>query len=73
MAEGISVNLEKVDKVKSWPVPMSAKELHSFLGLTSYYFHFISKFAATAKCLQDLIGPTNVKRKTKREPEAMID
>ena len=70
-ADGMSANPKKVDAVKNWPVPMSAKELHSFLGLASYYHHFIPNFAAIAKCLHDLVGPTNVKRKTKKEPEAI--
>ena len=52
---------------------MSAKELHSFLGLASYYCHFIPKFAEIAKCLHDLVCPTNVKRKTKKEPKATTD
>ena len=70
-AAGISANPEKVDAVKNWPVPTSAKELHSFLGLASYYHHFIPKFAAIAKCLHGLVGPTDVKRKTMKEPEAV--
>ena len=69
-ADSISANPEKVDKVKSWPVPMSPKELHSFLGLVSYYHHFIPNFAVIAKGLHDLVGPTNVKRKTKKESKA---
>ena len=36
-ADRISANPEKVDKVRDWPVPKNAKELHSFLGLASYY------------------------------------
>ena len=40
----ISPNLEKVTKVKDWPVPKSAKEVHSFLGLASYYRRFIPQF-----------------------------
>ena len=70
-ADGISANPQKVDAVKNWPVPTSAKELHSFLGLASYYCCFIPKFAAIAKCLHGLVGPTNVKRKTMKEPEAV--
>ena len=35
--DGISPNPEKVQKVKDWPVPSNAKEVHSFLGLASYY------------------------------------
>ena len=60
-AKGIFANPEKVDKVRDWPVPRNAKELHSFLGLPSYYSQFISKFAHMAKCLHQLISPTNVK------------
>ena len=41
LKDGISPNPEKVDKVKDWPVPKSAKEVHSFLGLASYYHRFI--------------------------------
>ena len=70
-ADGISANPKNVDTVKSWPVPMSATEFHPFWGLASYYYHFIPKFAAIAKCLHDLVGPTNVKRKTKKKPKAM--
>ena len=37
LAEGISANPEKVEKVKTWPVPKNTKEVQSFLGLASYY------------------------------------
>ena len=72
-AYGISANPKKVDAVKNWPVPTSVKEHHSFLGLASYYHHLIHKFTAIAKCLHDLVGPTNVKRKTNKAPKAMTD
>ena len=42
-AEGISANPKKVEKVKNWPVPTNPKELQSFLGLASYYYHFYTK------------------------------
>ena len=61
-ADGISANPEKVDKVQDWLVPKNAKELHSFLGLASYYCQFIPNFPHIAKCLHQLIGPTNVKK-----------
>ena len=61
-AEGISENPKKVEKVKNWPVPTNPEELHSFLGLASYYHHFIPKFTAIAKCLHPLIGPANHQR-----------
>ena len=66
--DGISANPEKIDKVRDWLVPKNAKELHSFLGLASYYCQFIPNVAHMAKCLHQLIGPTNVKKsKSKKE------
>ena len=62
-AEGISANLEKVDKVKTWPVPKTIKEVQSFLGLASYYRHFIPHFAKKAQCLHELVGSTASKPK----------
>ena len=76
-ADGISANPEKVDKVRDWPVPKNAKELHSFLGLTSYYHQFIPNFAHVAKCLHQLVGPSNIKKtkgkKVRREVTALED
>ena len=43
-------------------MPKNAKELHSFLSLVSYYCQFIPNIAHIAKCLHQLIGPTNVKK-----------
>ena len=60
--DGISAKPEKVDKVRDWPVPINAKELHSFLGSASYYHWFIPNFEHIAKCLHQLVGPTNVKK-----------
>ena len=49
-------------------MPKNAKELHSFLGLASYYQQFIPNFAHVTKCLHQLKGPTNVKKtKSKKE------
>ena len=60
---GISPNPEKVSKVKDWPVPKSAKEVHSFLGLASYYRRFIPQFARWASPLHELIRPVATKKK----------
>ena len=57
LAKGISANPEKVEKVKTWPVPKNAKEVQSFLGLASYYRCFIPHFAKKAQCLHELVGP----------------
>jgi hypothetical protein len=40
-AAGVSMDLSKVEAVQSWPQPHSARGLHGFLGLASYYRRFI--------------------------------
>ena len=65
LAEGISANPEKVDKVKTRPVPKNIKEAQSFLGLASYYRCFIPHFAKKARCLHELVGPTASKPKNR--------
>ena len=67
-SDGISANPEKV---RDCPVPSNAKELHSFLGLASYYRRFILNFAHIAKCLHQLVGPTNVKKTKGKRKEAI--
>ena len=78
LAEGISANPEKVDKVKTWPVPKNIKEVQSFLGLASYYRCFIPHFAKKARCLHELVGPTASKPKSRtkaraKETEAVVN
>ena len=62
---GISPNPEKVEKVKTWPMPKSAKEVHSFLGLASYYCRFIPQFGKWAGPFHDLIRPMATIKKRK--------
>ena len=72
-AEGISANPEKVDKVKTWPVPKTIKEVQSFLGLASYYRRFIPHFAKKAQCLHELVGPTASKPKKQKQSQGKRD
>ena len=51
--------------MKTWPVPKTIKEVQSFLGLASYYRHFIPHFAKKAWCLHELVGPTASKPKNR--------
>ena len=57
--EGISTSEDKVKVVKDWPLPKTLKELRAFLGFTSYYRRFVSKYAHVAKPLYGLIATFN--------------
>ena len=65
-SEGIAPNPEKINKVKNWPKPANPKEVHSFIGLASYYRRFIPNFAKIAGPLHALIVPASTKQKLKK-------
>ena len=62
-ADSISPNPEKVAKIKDWPIPKTPKEVHSFVGLASYYRRFIPNLAKCAEPLHALIIPASFKQK----------
>ena len=51
---GISPVVDKLAVIRDWPVPTSAKEVLSFLGLINFYRRFIQDFAVISKPLTDL-------------------
>ncbi len=53
-ADGVNVNSDKVDAVKSFPTPNTVKELQRFLGLAAWYHRFISDFSTKAAPLHSL-------------------
>ena len=61
--KGVSLNLEKVKKIRDWPIPTTSKEVHSFIRLASYYRRFIPNFAKWASPLHTLIIPASTKYK----------
>ena len=48
---GISTDPEKIECVRSWPVPRNKKQVRSFLGFCSYYRKFVKGFSLIAKPL----------------------
>ena len=65
-ANGVSPNWEKVAKIKDWSTPKTPKEVHSFVGLASYYRRFIPNFAKWAGPLHAPIVPASFKQKIRR-------
>ena len=63
--KGVSPNLEKVEKISDWPVPTTSKEVHSFIGLASYYRRFIPNFVKWAGPLHALIILESTKYKVR--------
>lgn len=51
---GVSVDPKKITTITHWPRPKNATEIHSFLGLASYYRKFAEGFASIAKPLTKL-------------------
>ncbi|GBG82479.1 hypothetical protein CBR_g34855 [Chara braunii] len=44
--QGLHMDDAKITAIAEWPAPTSAKQLRSFLGLTSYYSNFIRGYAS---------------------------
>uniref|UniRef100_A0A3B3H990 Gypsy retrotransposon integrase-like protein 1 n=1 Tax=Oryzias latipes TaxID=8090 RepID=A0A3B3H990_ORYLA len=51
---GVETDPEKVEALKTWPVPKNLKELRSFLGFAGYYRRFIRDYSKIVKPLNDL-------------------
>ena len=45
---------EKLDKVKNWPKPKNAEEIHQFTSFAGYYKRFVKDFSKIAKPLTEL-------------------
>lgn len=52
---GVSVDTEKTDKIKNFPVPTTQKELRGFLGLCNYYRRFVSNYAKICVPMNQLL------------------
>ena len=62
---GVSPNPEKIEKVRDWPTPTSSKEVHSFIGLASYYCRFILNFVKWVGPLHALVIPASTQYKVR--------
>jgi hypothetical protein len=53
--EGIAVDPDKVRDVLDWKPPTSVTQVHSFLGLASYYRSFIPNFSKISMPITELL------------------
>lgn len=51
---GVKPSPHNISAVVNFPIPKNKKELHSFLGLVSYFRKFVKDFSVLAKPLYDL-------------------
>jgi hypothetical protein len=52
---GVTMDIDNVEAVASWPLPWSARGLRDFLGLAGYYRKFIKDFGLIAALLTRLL------------------
>src|SRR5436190_3909218 len=57
--DGIRPNPDKINTVKSFPIPKTPKEIKQFLGLIGYYRKFIPNFAKITKPLTQCLKKDN--------------
>ena len=48
------MDLEKLEVIRGWPIPINLHELRIFIGMFAYYRCFIEKFSYIARPLHDL-------------------
>jgi hypothetical protein len=53
--EGVKPNPKKIESIKEWLNPVSAKGIRSFIGLVNLYKKFIKDFSTLIELLTDLL------------------
>lgn len=69
----ITVDPNKVETIREYPLPTNLKELRSFLGLASYYRKFIENFAHITKPLTIFLRGENGMVKKNQSEKMLIE
>ena len=64
-SESIGTDPKKTAAIVNWPKPVTVTDMHSFLGFTNYYRHFIPKYAQVAWPTHVLTSGENSTKKKK--------
>jgi len=57
--EGILVDTQKIEAVKTWPRPTTPTEVRSFLGLAGYYRRFVEGFSSLFGTIDEVDAKSN--------------
>ena len=70
--DGVEADPEKIEAVRSWPVPSTVQQLWQALGFFCYYRRFVKDFSKLSQPLHDLVkGLGNMSRLNKKTPVKM--
>lgn len=69
---GIQVDMTKEEKINSFPVPKSKKDIKRFLGFTSYYRKFVPNYSQIIQPMAKLLK-NNVEYKWEEEQETAFE
>ena len=66
---GVKTDPQKIEALKTWPIPKNLKRLRSFLGFAGYYRRFIHNYSKIVKPLNDLTAGYPPLRKSDKPKE----
>ena len=49
--KGVSIDLEKIEDMRSWPAPRKLTDVKYFVGLAGYYRRFTEEYFAGTICV----------------------